>query len=274
MKSLFSQINLMIFYVIISNLDVILSVDFIYPSSISLTNGNIFVVEQKGIYVYNEQLTNIIFNYTFKEEEKINDLGKLSNVIIKSKRNYIICLINEKIYFFNYEGKLLKETEKIITEENFSHLTLTPILLSDDGFYYYILGYYIYKNSGYSFKLLFYKINLSDNSNNYINELSYDTFISSFWSDIYYFQGKGLSFEYMNAENIEDNLFVCFFIIKMGYILSLSHNFFEVTTSSLSISNKYYYDYIKDLNDVKSLKVVTNNSKKMRLFVFFSLTKI
>ena len=117
MGSVFTNINLFIIYIIISTIKVGELISFTYPSAISLMNGNFFIVEQNGIFVYDEQLTNIIRNYSFKEEDKISDLDSLSNVIIQYKRNYqnyIICLINAKIYFFFYEGKLLKETGKII----------------------------------------------------------------------------------------------------------------------------------------------------------------
>ena len=161
MRSVFIHMNIFILYIIFSNRKVVSSTSFTYPSAISLMNGNFFIVEQNGIFVYDDQLTNIIRNYSFKEEDKIADLDSLSNVIIQYKRNYqnyIICLINAKIYFFDYEGKLLKETGKIITDENYSHPTLTPIKLDDYYFYYYIVGYYAYESSSYIVKILYYKI--------------------------------------------------------------------------------------------------------------------
>ena len=270
MRSVFIHINIFIICIIFSYRKVGALISFTYPSAISLMNGNFFIVEQNGIFVYDEQLTNIIRNYSFKEEDKIANLDSLSNVIILYKRNYqnyIICLINGKIYFFDYEGKLLKETEKIITDENYYHPTLTPIKLDDDyNSYYYIVGYYTYESSSYKIKLLYYKINLSDYSNNYITSFSLVEFTSSFWKDKYHFEGQGLSCEYLNAENYDQDTFLtCFFIINIDNKMALSHNFFGVTDSELSINKKYYYDYIKNLNAVKQLKVVATNNRKNAL---------
>ena len=49
-------------------------VKFEYPTAISLFNGNIFVVEKKGIYIYDEQVKNIKYQLPFSEDEQINDL--------------------------------------------------------------------------------------------------------------------------------------------------------------------------------------------------------
>ena len=111
-----SNYNYIIFIIyLIESIKDVTSVDLSFPSSISLPNGNIFVVEKEGIFVYDEQLLNIIHNYPFEtENEKINDVNSLSNIIIKYQDNYIIGLINLKIYFFDFEGIKLLKTDRII----------------------------------------------------------------------------------------------------------------------------------------------------------------
>ena len=137
MKSSFNGINILILYILIISMKKVTSLlDFNYPSAINLLNRNIFIVEKDGIFVYDEYLENIIYNYPFiSENDKINTLDKLSKVIIRYKRNYVICLINSKIYFFDYGGKLLVETEKLITEEDIYNPTLTPIIFNEDNYY-------------------------------------------------------------------------------------------------------------------------------------------
>ena len=120
MKLDFNIISMLKIYFLFLSFQQIFSVDFNYPSAIGLPNGNIFLVEKKGIFVYDEQLINIIYNYTFEINEEINDVNKLSNVNIKFKNDHIICIINLKVYFFNDEGYKLLETDKIITDENIS----------------------------------------------------------------------------------------------------------------------------------------------------------
>ena len=243
------------------------ALDFTYPSAITISNGNIFVIEKEGIFVYDEQLANIVYNYPFDEDEKINDLNSLSNIIIKYRYDYIICLINLKIYFFSNEGEKLLETEKLITDENFSYPTLTPINLNDED-YYYIIGFFLNENNLYKLKLIFYKINLS--SSDYLNakifENTIDKFTISFWNNIRLFQNIGLSCEYMQAEDNEsDNFLTCFFIIEIKNSLTLAHYLFDVSAISFNVSEKYYYAYIDNIDDVKQIKAVTNNNRKEAL---------
>jgi hypothetical protein len=138
---------------------------------VSLNNGNIFIIEKMGIFIYNEQLTNIIHEYPFTEEnEKIDTLDKLSNIIIKKTDNYIICLINLRIYFFNEEGDFLLKGNETITNDECYHLALTPIPINDDKNFYYTIGFYTYsiQNEVYIFHLIYNKIDLIENKNDYV----------------------------------------------------------------------------------------------------------
>ena len=278
MKSSFNGIIIFILYIIISFIKVISLLDFTYPSAISLLNGNIFIVEKRGILVYDSQMQDIIYNYPFQENEEINNLNLLSNVVIKSKRNFVICLINSKIYFFDYEGKLLKETEKIITEQEIYNPTLTPILFDVYNFYYYIISYYSFNNNIYTLKFLYYKINLSDKTNIYITSYEIDKREVSilFGKKIYNFQNKGLSCEYMQAENKDQDIYlVCFFIFKLKDEdkLYLSQYFLEITTDSLCINDKYDPAYVNEINDVKQLQTVTNIGRKNALICLLHTDK-
>ena len=132
MRSDFNHLNIFLSIILFKE---ILSVDFTYPSSISLLNGNIFVIEKNGIFVYDGQLKNTIYSYPFEENDKIKDLNSLSNVIIKYKRNYILCLINSKIYFFNDQGENILITDKLITDENISYITITLIGITGNFYY-------------------------------------------------------------------------------------------------------------------------------------------
>ena len=262
MNSVSNNIKILILYLILSFINTV-SVDFNYPSAISLSNGNIFIVEKKGIFVYNEQLINIIYNYTFENEnEEINDVDSLSNVIIKYDGNYIICLINLKIYFFDNEGVKLLETDKIINDTNISYLTLTPINLNEANFYYYVIGYFLYEDSSYKLKLCSYKIDILQSKNIHINNILLDEFLSS-RGKYRKFANKGLACEYMQHKNkIQDNFLVCFFIFRIDSSISLSHHFFIVTDDSIVKSTKYKYGYIDNLDDIKQIQVETNSNMK------------
>ena len=241
-------------------------VKFEYPTALSLFNGNIFVVEKKGIYVYDEQVKNIIYEYPFSENEQINDLESFSNVIVKYKNSYIICLINLKIYLFDYEGKFVLETnEKVINDKNISYLGLTPVNLNVDNTYFYVIEYFLHESGKYKLKLLYYQIDLSRKTNNYINFLCFDIFVSSFLKKKYNFKNQGLACEYMHEVNEnKDNYLTCFFITDED-TQTLTHYFFDVSIDKLTKNEKYYYDYINNLNVVKKIQVVTNNERNKAL---------
>ena len=119
MNSGFNVINFLILAFILSIGKVNSLLNFNYPSAISLSNGNIFIVEKEGIYVYDGNLKNKLYSYTFQaEDDKIKNSNDLSNVIIKAKGIYILCLINSKIFIFDYEGKYLSKTDKLINDAN------------------------------------------------------------------------------------------------------------------------------------------------------------
>jgi len=250
MKSTFNDINSLVVLLILFIQKPISTLDFTYPSAITISDGNIFVIEKEGIFVYDEQLENIIYNYPFEEDEKINDLNSLSNIIIKYRYDYIICLVNLKIYFFSNEGEKLLETEKLIIDENFSYPTLTPINLINND-YYYIIGFFLNENDLYKLKLMLYKVHLSssDYRNEKIFENTIDKFQTSFWNNIRLFQNKGLSCEYMQAENNEsDNFLTCFFIFEVQNSLTLAHYLFDVSATSFNVSEKYYNAYIDNID--------------------------
>ena len=146
MKSCFNRINIFILHILILLGNGFILLDFNYPTAISLLNKNVFVVEKEGLFVYDEQLKNIIYSYPFKyENDKINNSDKFSKVIIKLKANYIICLINGKIFFLDQEGKeLLLETEEaIIPDTNYYYPDLIPIPTlndQDNNYYYYVIN--------------------------------------------------------------------------------------------------------------------------------------
>ena len=263
MNSSYNHINILILYIIILIKEVT-SVDFSFPSAISLPNGNIFIVEKEGIFVYDEQLMNIIHNYPFETEaEKISDVNSLSNIIIKFQDNYIISLINLKIYFFDSEGNKLLITDKIITDENFSYPDLIPINLGIANSYHYVIGYFLYEDSKYKLKLILYKINLLTNNNEQIKELVLDVFRSSRWGNNRLFANKGLACGYMqHIDYNTDNFLVCFFIFNKDSTLSLSHHYFQITDSSLEKNTDYKYGYIDNLYDVKQIKMVTRSDRK------------
>ena len=221
MKSAFNGINIIILYIILLTGKVISVKDFTYPSALGLSTGNVFVVEKKGIYVYDGQLKNVIYSSPFEEGEQIDSLDAFSKVVIKFKFNHIICLINERIYLFDYEGKFLVKTEKLISDINYEYPTLAVPFIEGNN-YYYVITYFINSN-GIKQRVLYYYINLFEKKNYFNNGLTLNEFESK-WGPSYDFYSKGLTCEYMQCENRVENYLTCFMIIKKDtYSLSLNY---------------------------------------------------
>ena len=265
MKSTFNGINFLILYIILSTGKVISLIDFTYPSALGLSTGNVFVVEKKGIYVYDGQLNNIIYSYPFEEGEQIDSIDTFSKVVIKSKLSHIICLINKRIYLFDYEGKFLAKTEKLISETNYEYPTLA-VPFNEGNNYYYVILYFI-NSSGIKQRVLYNKINVFEKKNYPIKELTLNQFETKTWgglsSDSYDFYSKGLTCEYMQCENDDYIYLICFMIVNKD-TYSLSLNYFEISTSSISTNKKFKATFL-EVNDVKQIQSVSREDKKYSL---------
>ena len=145
-----------------------------YPKSITLLNGNIFVIHQDGITIYDSSLRRVRKNVIeFNSEEKIDNKDKLTKITISRFENeYIVCIILATIHVFDIKGNLLyKEENKTITElmaasSTYSTYTLLPIKKVNNE-YTYMIGFI--KNDFIS--LYFFKF--VDNEDSKINTLLY-----------------------------------------------------------------------------------------------------
>ena len=267
MKSDLIIINILIIFLSIKN--VISLLDFTYPSALSLSNKNVFIVEKEGIFVYDENLENIIHSYLFQDEDgKINSVDILSNVRIVFKRGYIACLVNLKIFFFDYEGKFFAKTGKLIPDQNFYYLALNYIPIVEGDCYYYVITYFIDVNDSIKQRVLYYKLDINTKLNNLINELTLDEFESKngWLTDTYDFNNMGLSCEYMQCQNNDEyNYLVCFMTIIKRSAISLALNYFEVKSNSISKNKKFKAGYIDKINDVKQIQSVCTDDRRYSL---------
>ena len=114
---------------------------FFYPYSITLTNDNIFLIQKTGIDIYNKSLNKLNQIIKFSKEEEINE-ENFAKIEVKNNKEYILSIINDKIFIFNYEGKLLyKGEEKINDNQIIYSYSLTFIYTTKDACYY-IIGYF------------------------------------------------------------------------------------------------------------------------------------
>ena len=118
--------------------------DLKFTKSITLLNGNIFIIHQNGISIYNSSLNGLIENITyFSEDLLINNHSQLDKVTIsrfnETNYGYIISIINNIIYIFDYKGKMLKnDTTQIDKIKNGEYFTLIPIRKNKEELIYMI----------------------------------------------------------------------------------------------------------------------------------------
>ena len=114
------------------------------PTTISLSNGNLFIIHQTGIDIYDNNLNYISTSLTFSNENQITTDNLSKVVISKFDDGYIICIINGYFYIFNSEGELIYGGANINRNRNPEHYTLVPKEVSSEDIYYYIA--FIYGN--------------------------------------------------------------------------------------------------------------------------------
>ena len=186
------------------------SISFNFPYSLTLSNGNIFVIHQKGVTICDNLLNSILLNViTFSEDEEIKTEDSLSKITTAFQYGYIISLINDKVYIFDqYGASIFNDTEIVLKgQETAEYYTIAPIK-KDNSYYHYVIGY-IHDKKIY---LLYYKYYFYGKSNtctsyliknhDYCND--YGTPLNSY--DII---NKGLSCQYMEDDRHYKPL-VCF----------------------------------------------------------------
>ena len=180
---------------------------FNFPFSIKLSNDNIFIIHQDGVSIYNSDLSILISDeIIFNDTEKITSEYSLSKITLSQYDNgYIIALINDKIYFFDYKGiSIYISTEPISNYVSGHYYTLIPIKYFNN-YYYYLIGF-IHNDSLYIF---YYKFQTKYKENFLIN--SYTPIKNNDNTELCNIQNYGLSCQLMNY-NFNEKLLSCFFI--------------------------------------------------------------
>ena len=256
---------LIIFYTIINKANSF--IDFTYPNSLYLSDGNIFVIHKFGITICNSNFTDIIKNVIVFDNDEIITEEKLSKITSVYENGYIFNVINDKIYIFDDIGNLLfKNNTKIIeSNENPDYYTLTPIKISNE-YYYYVIGF-IYNN----INLLYYKYNIKNKLNSLIFTLK------NFNKSIYInnsinIEGMSLTCQFMKNETGIVEALICFFLTNYihnnSYNYYMSTNFFVVNENKIEdIQSKYLLFNFGIIKYIKS----TINFDHSKAYVCFVL---
>ena len=115
-----------------------------YPYSLYLSNGNIFVIHETGITIYDHLLTKQIEDviaFSAKDQIEASDLSRITTVF---EDEYLFCIIKDKIYIFNDKGNLLFHNNTSILEDDkiITRYYSLVVFKTEDNLYKYIIFYF------------------------------------------------------------------------------------------------------------------------------------
>ena len=253
-------INFLILCSIIQKINSVLS--FIYPQATTLSNDNILVIEQNGIYICDSTFNTIVKTlHTFSEEDKITTESKLSKTIIKKSSYEILIFSNYKLFIIDtYNGDLLyNSNDKLIDVE--------PDYIDIASYYDYGLYFTInYLDNNNILQIKYYEfiyvnnIELIDSESVSSIERNYDN------NDYYFnFQQKGLSCNYIIDYSQYDDtyyFFICFVIGNDGtddYLLPLIIDYNDY--DEIFFDDSYYTMDLFQVNDITQIKTDTSKDE-------------
>ena len=215
---------------------------FNFPYAFKLNNKNILVIHELGITLCDKTFTESIDRVlTFSNSEKINTNEALSKVASVIAGNYVICLINDRIYIFNEEGYLLKKNDGKITSFTVEYYTLVYAGKDSSGNLYFVIGF-IYNKKVYLYS---YKYQTVENSIQIQTQLNGANHYSS-----EYIVYNGLTCHLMyyctNSNGYSctkyAKVITCLYPL---YDIGIAINYYDITASSLQKSTSFNPTYLR-----------------------------
>ena len=147
--------------------------NLLYQQSITLLNGDIFIIHKNGITIYDSSLSSTKFVIEqFNSDELIDDYTKYNKITIsrfsENDYGYIISTINDIIYIFDSEGNILNKYPRDITGKLSGHsYTIVPIKRKEKIFIF-MIGFIGDDNNNKNTILNFFEYDIINNINNLI----------------------------------------------------------------------------------------------------------
>ena len=247
-------------YIIIIAISVINNISFSYPNSITLKNKNILVIHKYGISICNLDCSIIIKEVkSFSVSEQISNEEKLSKVTISQFNNgYIISIIIDKIYIFDFYGELEYETTETISSYSNIYYTLASHKIINN-YYFYLFGY------AYNQELYLYYYRYCSQANGLtcseINRKIASTI--RYKPTNGYIASNALSCQFTS----ENEKILCMHYLIVGNSKLLSANFLNIIGNNL-IFNSEIINF--EFDDVLSLKSANFPDGQKSIFCFYN----
>ena len=246
-----------------------------FPIAFNLNNENILIISEKGIYIYDQILnySNIIYNFTSENMITSSSYASKINFFQLSDEDggNIFCFARQIIYVFSSNG--IYQTSFNIQEEiNVDYYSLNFHKKDENNYIYYTFGY---TDKSKSFHLSYYKMNIEQNINILIKNITYNSIDSTGNNQLLY--SSTISCEGMINYQV-GKVLVCFHENRnirgeIGISVFNPDNDFEIYSSLSQVNTNVdeYLSYIRSSvsNDQKISFICSFNSAGITVICFF-----
>ena len=257
------------------NYNQIIKLNSSFPIAFNLNNENILIISEKGIYIYDQILnySNIIYNFTSENMITSSSYASKINFFQLSDEDggNIFCFARQIIYVFSSNG--IYQTSFNIQEEiNVDYYSLNFHKKDENNYIYYTFGY---TDKSKSFHLSYYKMNIEQNINILIKNITYNSIDSTGNNQLLY--SSTISCEGMINYQV-GKVLVCFHENRnirgeIGISVFNPDNDFEIYSSLSQVNTNVdeYLSYIRSSvsNDQKISFICSFNSGGITVICFF-----
>ena len=259
--------NLLFIFILFLQISYIHStLSFEYPTSVTLKNGNIFIIHKTGVTICDPSMTmriKDILNFSTNQISNINYLSKVT--ISQFEDGYIISVIIDKIFIFDIEGELKYTDNQLITNSELDIYYSLSIDEFYDNAYYYLVGFI--NNSKLNLKYCYYNPTRNEHkeaASDSLYDYAYDSYYNS-----YSIQNKGLSCQILNYR--DEDLIVCSYYVKKNsneYMLAFSYLNLYGQSFAFKGSMISYYPW----EEIKCIKSIRGAERSKALFCLYLST--
>ena len=212
-------------------------------ASTDLENGNYFLVTNKGILIYDDSLSNLLYSNDFQQSNNYYEYS--IKKFPEEDGGYILLITSNNIYIISPEGNNILNKINIYNYIGNSYQSIVPYNHSNYDTYYY---YYIYNNiqsivfQQYIYNSSSNEIILSNTKSQTFSELcpNHNNFVSC--QNIKYFKKKFI---------------ICF--ISSHYDSNIIMRIYDMETFTVNVSN--YLWFINDEKEINSAKGITKKNE-------------
>ena len=242
--------------------------DLEYTHSLSLINGNLFIIHKYGVIVYNYNFTSILYSYDFGGTPIIaSEEDNNFTSVIQCKGNnyqYVIAIINDKIYVFSSRGQYffhVSNNNNLFSDfsTNVENQYYSFLFYKNDGYNYYFIVTIIDNTN--SIKIKEFKIDLAAQSFEMVNQKQYSP--DSLVSDSVACQ--------ITSYNNTSNVLACFYVNIIDYYNNLYVSLFSIEENFNMINETIVLNSFQDRIYNYSIKSEMGYGRDRVIIIFTSL---